>query len=114
MNIAEVFKALGDPTRLKIIKLIISMGNNLCVGAIANKLKITQPAVSQHLRILKNAGLAKANRKGYHIHYSINSDSFDAYGIDSGKLLKTITDDFNTDLPCEYTDDPENCAKLNK
>jgi ArsR family transcriptional regulator, arsenate/arsenite/antimonite-responsive transcriptional repressor len=68
----EVFKALGDLTRFKILKLILSSGNNLCVTALSKKLGISQPVISQHLKILKNAGLVNPSRKGYFIHYRVN------------------------------------------
>lgn len=75
---AEVFKALGDPTRLKITKIIFA-SKNICVGMIAKNLNITQPAVSQHLKILKNAGLVNAQKIGYHVHYSLNVEQISRY-----------------------------------
>ncbi len=53
---ADFFKALGDPTRIKILKLLLS-GKKLCVGMIAFKLNITQSAVSQQLKVLKSNGI---------------------------------------------------------
>ena len=87
---ADIFKALGDPSRLKIIKLILLKGNNLCVGMIAHKLGISQPAISQHLKILKNAGLVEAERIGFHIHYRLKKDALNNYGVNITELLKTI------------------------
>ena len=66
---AEVFKALSSPTRLEIMKLLSE--RSLCVGAIAASLNVTQPAVSQHLGILRNAGLVVPRKEGYRVHYSI-------------------------------------------
>ncbi len=60
-NPVEIFKVLGDQNRLKIIKMILSTGNNLCVGMLAQKLGIAQPSVSQHLKILKTAGLIEGD-----------------------------------------------------
>jgi ArsR family transcriptional regulator len=71
-SLAEIFKALGDPTRVKIIRLLSSKRSVLCVGALAHRLGISQPAVSQHLRILKNAGILEAHRLGFHMHYVFN------------------------------------------
>jgi ArsR family transcriptional regulator len=74
---AAIFGALADPTRLKLLKLLHSQQESdaLCVGALTNLLGITQPAVSQHLRILKSAGLVSGERRGYHIHYSVNLEA---------------------------------------
>ena len=51
MDTAEIFKALGDGSRLRILKLIATKGNVLCVGYIAKHLGLSQPAVSQHLKL---------------------------------------------------------------
>lgn len=110
---AEIFKALGDPTRLKIIKLIAATGNNLCVGIIAHKLEISQPAVSQHLKILKNAGLVEADRQGFHVHYTIVKNCLDTLGIKVDALLKTFGAEMELDNKCELKGDNKNCAQFN-
>ncbi len=84
---ADFFKALGDTTRLKILKLMLSH-NNLCVGMIAYRLNITQPAVSQHLKILKTSGIVEGKRAGFNIHYRIREDVFKKFGIDLGKIIE--------------------------
>ena len=71
-SLAEIFKALSDPTRLKIIRLLSRRKPMLGVGALAHRLGISQPAVSQHLRVLKNAGILRAHRFGFHVHYVFN------------------------------------------
>ncbi len=70
---AEVYKALGDPTRLEIISLLTE-SENLCVNVIAEKTGMSQPAISQHLKILKNAGFLNSKKMGMHVHYSLNRD----------------------------------------
>ena len=67
-KISRVCKALSDITRLRIFLLLTE--RTLCVNAIVNFLGISQPAVSQHLKILREAGLVKSERKGYWMHYS--------------------------------------------
>jgi len=85
---AEDFKALGDPTRLKILHLLSSTKGYLCVCALADKIGITQPAASQHLKILKNVGLVKSSRKGYYVHYSINPNTLKKYCNNMDKMHK--------------------------
>ena len=104
----DIFKSLGDMTRLKIIKLIALMGNNLCVGMIANMLDISQPAVSQHLKILKNADLVEAEKMGFYMHYSLKKNALDEYGLNFNEFLKTIDFDFDKHNNCEK------CDSLNK
>ena len=71
---AAVFKALADPTRLRLVQILCHQQSPdaLCVNALANLLGITQSAVSQHLRILKGIGLVSGQRQGYRVHYIID------------------------------------------
>lgn len=83
---AESFKVLSVETRIKIIELLKT--GPLPVNTIAEALGISQSAVSQHLRVLKQAGLAADERKGYHIYYSLNKDKLDKY---QQELIKVCT-----------------------
>ncbi len=73
---AEIFKVLSVETRVKIIDLLKANGA-LGVKDISEKLGITPPAVSQHLKILKQAGLVRSERQGYWIPYSINKEAME-------------------------------------
>ena len=73
---AEIFKVLSVETRVKIIELLKANGA-LGVKEISNRLGITLPAVSQHLKILKQAGLVRSERQGYWIPYSINEEAME-------------------------------------
>ncbi|MBW1697924.1 MAG: winged helix-turn-helix transcriptional regulator [Deltaproteobacteria bacterium] len=66
------FKALGDATRFKIIELLL--GHDLCVGALARRLKVSEAAISQHLRVLREAGLVRGEKRGYWTHYTVKTD----------------------------------------
>ena len=70
-KIAEIYKAFSDPTRLKILKLLVDHKFQ-CVNAITGKLGVTQSAVSQHLRILSEAGILKSRKEGTSVYYTIN------------------------------------------
>jgi ArsR family transcriptional regulator len=74
---AALFGVLADPTRLKLLRLLSQQKDThaLCVKALALRLGVTQPAVSQHLKVLKSAGLVKGERHGYHIHYFVNEEA---------------------------------------
>jgi len=76
-----VFSALADPTRLSLVRLLCQQRDPdaLCVNALAALLGVTQSAVSQHLRVLKAIGLVRGERRGYHIHYSINPEAVKRY-----------------------------------
>ncbi|MCC8048842.1 MAG: metalloregulator ArsR/SmtB family transcription factor [Oscillospiraceae bacterium] len=66
-DMAELFKVFGDSTRIKILCLLSRC--ELCVCDIAELLKMTQPAISYQLRVLKNARLVKNRREGKTIFY---------------------------------------------
>ena len=91
-SIIDVYKALGDHTRYSILKLISSKGNRLCVTEIANNIGASQPVVSQHLKILKNAGIVDTDRIGNRIHYSIQPDILDNLQSEIKSLLKFTSD----------------------
>ena len=65
-RISKYLKAVADPTRLKIIELLNS-NKPLCVNAIARQLNLTQSAISQHLRILRQLNLVNGNKMGCHM-----------------------------------------------
>ena len=79
MQPSEMFKVLSVETRVKMIDLLKSNGP---MGAknLAKLLGITPAAVSQHLRILKQAGLVRNERKGYWIPYSIDEEALEKCG----------------------------------
>lgn len=71
-ELSQIFKALGDPTRLKIIELL-SYGE-LCVFDIAETLKMTQSAISHQLRTLRNLRLVKYRKEGKQVIYSLDDE----------------------------------------
>lgn len=68
--LAETFQALGDPTRVQIV-WIISQGEHH-VSQIAQKLSMSQPAISHHLRTLRDLKWVRVRREGRISHYSLN------------------------------------------
>lgn len=72
---AELFKVLSVDKRIEIIELLKK--EPMSVNALADALGITQSAVSQHLRVLKGAGLVKDERQGYWVYYSLNRDALE-------------------------------------
>ena len=65
-------KALGEPSRCKIISLLAERA--YCVSALAIMLEISAPAVSQHLRVLRDSGIVYCEKYGYHTHYKLNKE----------------------------------------
>lgn len=97
-GLTEVFKGLSDPTRLNVLRLLaLNPEHQLCVGAIAGRLGVTQPAVSQHLKVLKYLGLVKANRDGYRVHYAIDQEMLAHYKANIDTLFTSVLADSS---PC--------------
>ncbi|MBI4517053.1 MAG: winged helix-turn-helix transcriptional regulator [Deltaproteobacteria bacterium] len=72
-NFVRAFRALGDATRQKMLALLERKGE-LCVSELAQNFDMTQPSISHHLRILKDAGLVTAHKRGKEVYYAINPD----------------------------------------
>ncbi len=72
-QIVKIFKALSSSVRLEILSMLTE--GPLCVNALVYRLNVSQPAVSQHLKVLENAGLVKGKKVGYRVHYSLVHES---------------------------------------
>lgn len=72
MELLEMMKVLSDETRFKIVGLLLQ--RDYCVGALAGRLGISDAAVSQHLQILRKAGLLTGEKRGYWTHYVVDRD----------------------------------------
>ena len=74
-TLVKTFKALSDESRIEIVRMLSE--KSLCVKSLVRRLHISQPAVSQHLRVLREAGLISGEKKGYWVHYSVRSSISD-------------------------------------
>jgi ArsR family transcriptional regulator len=66
-----LFKALGDETRLEMVGLLATQGKELCVCELESHFALSQPTVSHHLRILREAGIVSAERRGTWVYYTL-------------------------------------------
>ncbi len=71
-ELARILKVLSVETRVRMIQLL--KGRALCVNALAARLDVTQGAVSQHLRVMRDAGLVIDEKRGYFVHYRLNEE----------------------------------------
>lgn len=85
---AAMLKALGEPTRLKIVKFL-SM-QELCVCELEAVLDMSQPRVSQHLRVLKQAGIIKERKDRQKSYFSLASDLLSQARIPALEAFMTI------------------------
>jgi ArsR family transcriptional regulator, arsenate/arsenite/antimonite-responsive transcriptional repressor len=71
-DMARVFKVLGDPVRLRVLSLIAARkGGEVCVCEITDAFELTGPTISNHLRLLREAGLVDCQRRATWVYYWI-------------------------------------------
>lgn len=100
-ELARFFKALADETRLRLVALLARQepGSALCVGRLAGELETTSSNVSQHLRVLKDLGLVRKERRGYRIHYFLDKDRLRAYRRLSQELIGFL----DSTIKCKFS-----------
>ena len=84
-RLARVMKVLSVERRVHIVQLL--KGRALCVNALAARLDVTPGAVSQHLRILRDAGVVVDEKRGYFVHYRLNENTLAEWRADIERLL---------------------------
>ncbi|MCK4625937.1 MAG: winged helix-turn-helix transcriptional regulator [Phycisphaerae bacterium] len=90
-ELARICKVLSVDTRVRIIELL--KGRALCVGALSARLGVTAGAVSQHLRILRDAGLVTDEKRGYYVHYRLNNKTIAKWKNVTERFLEPGTAD---------------------
>ena len=83
---ARVFKVLSVETRVRVLELL--KRRSLCVNALAKTLNITPAAVSQHLRVLRDADLVIADKQGYFVHYRVNEKTLADWNQTAKRILE--------------------------
>jgi len=87
-QLQEIFKALSDETRLRILKLLEE--REICVCELMQVLEMPQSTISRHMNVLRRAGLVKGRRNGKWVHYRLHAAEFNPYASAVLKLLKGI------------------------
>ncbi|MGO8958063.1 MAG: ArsR/SmtB family transcription factor [Streptosporangiaceae bacterium] len=71
-GLAQVFKALGDPVRIRLVSLIgAHQGGEVCVCDLTTAFDLTQPTISHHLKVLRQAGIIDSERRGTWVYYRL-------------------------------------------
>ena len=95
-HIAEIFKALCDENRIKILQLL--QGGEKCACVLLDDLHITQPTLSHHMKILCDSDIVVGRKEGKWTHYSISPKGA-ATAVKCLQELTTVTDT-DEDQPC--------------
>src|SRR5579884_24017 len=72
---AELFKALGDPARVRIVNLVATSGEPVCACELYEPLALAQPTVSHHLKRLTEAGLLEREQRGKWAYFTLKRDA---------------------------------------
>ena len=86
-RVVGVFRALGDPTRLDVYRLIAAQPDPLCVCDIVARFEVSQPTISHHLKILREAGLVTVSRRGVWAYYAADPNGLDRVRAATSALL---------------------------
>lgn len=82
----KTLKALGDPKRYNLLRLMSS--RSYCVGALAKRSELSESAVSQHLKVLREAGLVYGVKRGYYTHYEVDKRALGEVVAELSELLE--------------------------
>ena len=99
MDLSATLKALGEPTRLFIFQQLLSRKH--CVRSLSKKLGITESAISQHMKVLKEAGLVYGERFGYHVHYLPKQEALDELCAAFSEMKRQSLDLCRDPLVCQ-------------
>ena len=102
MELDRMLKALGEPMRLRIYQSLLERKH--CVRSLSKKLGVTEPAISQHLKVMKDAGLVYGEKYGYHTHYLPLQDAVDflTEQFEQMRSASLTVDRDMTVCQCEY------------
>lgn len=110
----SVLKALGSGTRWQILELLGQ--GPLCVNALVRRLNVSQPAVSQHLKLLEQAGLVRGEKAGMQVHYALIAERLQECIDVVERLIPSQREEVDAmgqdrkDCGCRQGKDPKGCS----
>lgn len=102
MDFDRMLKALGEPMRLKIYQALLERKH--CVRSLSRKFDISESAISQHIKVMKDAGLVYGEKYGYHTHYLTLQEAID-FLAEKFEQMRTASLTLDRDITvcqCEY------------
>ena len=110
-KLVAVLKALGDEQRLKILKILAEQEMGVC--EVIHQIKLSQPAISHHLKVLKQVELIRSEKQGKMIFYSLNSCGLERISNELGGYLQDLAQVAKDKLkPSPLRENPNLCVNL--
>ncbi|HWM64097.1 MAG TPA: metalloregulator ArsR/SmtB family transcription factor [Solirubrobacterales bacterium] len=78
-RMAAIAKALGDPIRLQLVDVLRKHAGKVCVCELVPLFDLSQPTVSHHLKVLRDAGIVASERQGLWAYYYVNPESLEEF-----------------------------------
>lgn len=102
MELERMLKALGEPMRLKIYQALLERKH--CVRSLSKKFGVSESAISQHMKVMRDAGLVYGEKYGYHTHYLPSQEAADFLTAQFAQMrTASLTVDRDmTVCQCEY------------
>ena len=107
MDWSKKLKALAEENRLKILALLEQ--EDLCVRSLAHRLDYSEASISQHLKILREAGLVRGEKRGYFVHYTVCEEEL----INTAEALKQLAEKIEVPKECKKSHEGDCCRKNN-
>lgn len=80
-RMSKIAKALGDPVRLQLVDVLRKHAGKVCVCELVPLFDLSQPTVSHHLKVLRDAGLVGSERSGLWAYYYVNADELEELAV---------------------------------
>ena len=87
-RLVRVFRALGDGTRLEVFRAIAAQPDSICVCDVVARFAVSQPTISHHLKVLRDAGLVTVSRRGVWAYYAADPEGLRAVRSALGALTE--------------------------
>lgn len=106
----EALRALAEPSRYRIVRLLAR--GPCCTKLIAAEVGISSPAASQHLRVLRDAGLVTGDRRGYFVHYRLERGAFEQLQRElQAELWSILPEEAGNDRCCRRGEGGGDCGR---
>ena len=90
-RLVAMHRALGDPSRFEVFRLIAAQPGPVCVCDVVERFDLSQPTISHHLKILRDAGLVRVSRRGVWAYYAVDPDGLEVLRRSLDQLVPEVS-----------------------